>query len=205
MKPVRALFPLTLAAAVAAGIAALAQATEGFRVVTSEQARRLAVEETPRLLPNIALTDQNGGSFSLADYHGKPLLVEFIYTRCPGLCTLLGDDFQRIEDAIRRSEIKTRVGLLSISFDVEHDEPPDLKLYGERYGAIAPAWRVAVPSHADLVPLLQAFGVVVIPDGVGGFVHNAALYLVDATGHLVRIMDQGLSTQQIDRALTPIS
>jgi protein SCO1/2 len=37
--------------------------------------------------------------------------------------------------------------------------------------------------------LLASFEVVVIPDGMGGFEHNAALLVVDAHGHLVRIFD----------------
>lgn len=198
---IHAAFPLTIVAAIAAGIGALAQASDGFRVVTSDQARRLAIAEAPRPVPNITLTDQNGRSFSLADYRGDPVLVEFVYTRCPSLCTLLGDDFQRIKGAFDRSGIAVHVRFLSISFDVEHDAPPDLKLYGERYGAVAPEWRVAVPSQADLARLLRTFGIIVIPDGAGGFVHNAALYLVDSGGRLVRIMDPDSSVPQIDRAL----
>jgi protein SCO1/2 len=36
---------------------------------------------------------------------------------------------------------------------------------------------------------MRAFGVTVIPDGLGGFVHNAAIAVVDPEGRLVAIMD----------------
>ncbi|HKT17023.1 MAG TPA: SCO family protein [Stellaceae bacterium] len=193
------------AAVIAVGIGALGQATKDFRLVTSEQARRLAVAEAPRPVPDITLVDQNGTPFALADYRGTPVLVDFIYTSCPSLCTVLGDDFRRIAESIRISPNADRLSLLSISFDVERDGLPELKLYGERYGAEAPAWRIAVPSRTEIAPLLQAFGVVVIRDGYGGFIHNDALYLIDRAGRLVRIMDPDASPQRIEQALKAVS
>lgn len=80
----------------ATGIAALGWETEGFRVATSEGARQLAVERWPAPLPNVRLRDQNGNTLSLGEYRGKTVLVDFIYTRCPIVCGVLGDDFHRV-------------------------------------------------------------------------------------------------------------
>jgi protein SCO1/2 len=183
----RGFLPL-LALVLAAGVAAFAWATEGFRVVTAEGARRLAVERAPRPVPDVRLTDQDGRGFSFADYRGRTLLVDFIYTSCPTICGVLGDDFRGALAQRRNSA----VDLLSISFDPEHDDREALRLYGERYGASAPRWRIAAPAdERELARLLRAFGVVVIADGLGGFVHDAALYLVDPRGRLARILDPG--------------
>jgi len=198
-------FLLLLGGIVAAGVASLDQATEGFKVVTSEQARRLAVERAPRTVPGVALVDQHGAPFSLSDYRGEPVLIEFIYTSCPTLCTVLGDDFRRIEDAVQPRHDREKLALLSISFDIDRDGPPQLELYGERFGAKAPGWRVAVPSRAGLTTLLRAFGVVVLRDGFGGFIHNDALYVVDRAGRLVRIMDPESSPRLIEEALRSAS
>ena len=43
--------------------------------------------------------------------------------------------------------------------------------------------------------LLKAFGITVVPDGFGGFVHNAALHVVDRRGRLVAIFDIGEEAQ----------
>src|SRR5690348_2667078 len=162
-----------------AGIGALASATDGFRVVTSEGARQLAVERAKPALPDIRLIDQRGETFSLRDYRGKTLLVDFIYTRCPTLCGVLGDDLRSLLPLAQSSGAGTDVAFLSISFDRQHDSPEALKLYGERYGATPPHWRVAVPADdRGLADLVRSFGLVVIPDGMGGFVHNGAIYLV---------------------------
>jgi len=201
----RGSFVVLMGAVIAAGIAALSQATEGFRAATSEQARRLEVARVPRMVPDIALIDQNGSRFSIADYRGEPVLVEFIYTSCPTLCVALGDNFRRIDEELRHDHARENLALLSISFDVDRDGPAELKLYGERFEARAPDWRVAVPSALGLEPLLRTFGVVVIRDGFGGFVHNDALYVVDRAGRLVRILDPESSPRLVEEAVRPRS
>ena len=193
-------FVVALGLVIAAGVGALAAATEGFQVVTSEGARRLAIEQSPRQIANVALIDQDGAKFSLDDYRGKIVLVEFIYTNCATLCTVLGDGFERIEHT-PRPDGRRNVALLSISFDIARDRPADLKSYGERYGASGPGWRIAVPaSAAELAYLKRAFGLVVIPDGYGGFIHNAAVYVLDRQSRLVRILDQAAAERAVEQA-----
>ena len=182
-------FVLLLAGVLTSGIAALSWATDGFRVVTSEGARRLAVERSPRLVPEVAMIDQNGQSFSLADYRGRAVLVDFIYTGCPTICGVLGDDFRNVLE-LAQADAAGGIDLISISFDPEHDDRGALQRYGQRYGAAAPRWRVAAPVDRDgLAILLRSFGTVVIPDDAGGFVHSGAVYLVGPRRRLVRILD----------------
>jgi protein SCO1 len=184
----RGFIPL-LAMVLAAGLCALSWATEGFRVVTGEGARRLAVERGPIPVPEVVMIDQDGNHFSFADYRGRPVLIDFIYTRCPTICGVRGDDFRAL---LRRpgGPPGNGIALLSISFDPDNDDLKALQSYGERYGATAPRWRIALPAdRRSLAMLLRSFGVVVIPDGFGGFVHSSAVYLVDPRGRLARIID----------------
>jgi protein SCO1 len=183
-------FPVLLAFVLLAGIAALALETDGFRVVTSAGARQLAVERAPQMLPDAQLVDQDGARFSLGAYKGRVLLVDFIYTRCPTICGALGENFAQVLQAIDGTRASTPVDLLSISFDRQNDDRAARRLYGERFGAKAPRWRIAAPVDArTLDRLLNSFGVVVIPDGMGGFIHNDSVYVVDANGRLARILD----------------
>lgn len=196
----RGFLPL-LALVVATGTAALAWETEGFRVVTSAGARRLDIERHPRALPDVQLLDQDGHAFSLSAYRGRPVLVDFIYTRCPTICSVLGDDFHRVLE-LGGEASRSPIDLLSISFDRENDDREALKLYGERYGASAPRWRIAAPvDDAGLAALLQSFDVVVIPDGMGGFIHNGAVYLIDAKGRLARVLDPDGPPQLVAQAM----
>jgi protein SCO1 len=195
-------FPVLLAFALLIGIAALALETDGFRVVTSAGARQLAVERAPQMLPDAQLVDQDGMRFSLAAYKGRVLLVDFIYTRCPTICGALGENFAQVLQALDRTRTNTPVDLLSISFDRQNDNPAARRLYGARFGAKAPRWRIASPvDDRTLDRLLNSFGVVVIPDGTGGFVHNDAVYVVDTGGRLARILDAEAPAQLAAAAL----
>jgi protein SCO1/2 len=49
----------------------------------------------------------------------------------------------------------------------------------------------SIPDPAQLDAVLAAFGIVVLPDGRGDFVHNAAIHVVDARGRLRRVVDPG--------------
>ncbi|HET6577262.1 MAG TPA: SCO family protein [Gemmatimonadales bacterium] len=183
---------LASAALLLAGGGALAAATDGFRAFTTETARRVAVRRQPVDLPAVVLQDQSGARFTLADLRGKWLLVDFIYTRCPTVCTVLGGDFARLERQLAGPIAQGRVRLLSISFDPTHDPPVRLAAYLDRFGGRSPAWQAARPLTAEaLRRLTAAFGVTVIPDGLGGFTHNAAIHLVDPEGRLADIFDLG--------------
>lgn len=175
---------LGVAVIAALGAAALWWGSDGGQALTSEGARRLDIAAAPRLLPDAALTDQTGTRFHLSDYRGAPVVLEFVYTTCPDICLALGTTFERL-DAVLPPEAK----LVSISFDPA-DDRERLDWFANRYAAQAPRWRIAAVSGADeREALLTAAGVVVIPDGMGGFVHNAGLYLVDAAGRLVGVYD----------------
>ncbi|KON81848.1 SCO family protein [Azoarcus sp. PA01] len=164
--------------------------TDGFSAFTAETARRADILRAPRPLPAAVLEDQDGRVFGLDDYRGRLLAVEFIYTRCTTICRSLGMAFKQIRDRVPADALGRDVALLSISFDPERDDSASLKLYGSSHGADGEHWRIArVRDAAQLQALLEAFGVVVIPDRFGGFEHNAAIHLVDRDGRLVEISD----------------
>ncbi len=175
----------------AAGGVLFSSGTDGFRAFTTEQARRLAVEKSPRDLPPVALTDQDGVAFVLGDYGGQRVAVNFIYTQCATTCALLSAGFQRMQRA-------GGVQLVSISFD-PRDTPARMKEYAAHFAADGVTWRfAALRDTADISRLLRAFGVVVIPDGRGDFQHNAAVHQL-AAGRLSRVLDADASVDDIAR------
>lgn len=187
-----------------AATAAVAEISDGFRVLTSESARRLRVlDERPRL-PDATLLDAGASELGLhaglaAD--GRVTLVDFIYTRCETLCTALGSEFQQLQRELVARGLQDRVRLLSISFDPAHDQPAVLAAHARRLRADAALWRFATVVDArQRAELLRSFGVVVIPDGRGGYVHNAAIHVVTADARLVRIHDLGAVAQVLHDA-----
>jgi protein SCO1/2 len=173
--------------------------TQDFRVWTAEGARRLTVIDRPVHAPAAILAGPQMTRQKLSDLlvvPGRVSIVDFVYTRCATVCSALGSEFQQLQRSISADPA---VRLLSISFDPAHDDAAQLQQYANRWGADPRTWRVvSVPDAGELKRLLDAFQVVVIPDGLGGYEHNAALLIVDGRGRLVRIFDH----TELDAALS---
>ncbi len=168
--------------------------THGFQVWTAEGARRLEVALQPVAAPGVALASPSPAGATLDELLGdgrSVTIVDFIYTRCVTVCLALGSAFQQMQREIEQAGPDSpAVRLLSISFDPAHDTPQVLQRYAALLRADPRIWRFVGPADAhDLPRLLDPYQVVVIPDGLGGFEHNAALLVVDPTGRLVRIFD----------------
>ena len=174
----------------AGGIGILAGATDGFRAYTTETARRIGIREHSPLIPPLPLQTADGGHTSFGQLRGRWLLVDFIYTRCMTYCSVQGGEFARLQRQLAGPIDAGQLALLSVSFDPTHDDPAALAGYQRRHGDHGAGWIAARPvDQADLVALMSVFGVVAVPDGIGGFVHNAAIAVVDPRGRLVEVVD----------------
>lgn len=194
-----------LGALVALGALA-SQLTGGFEHWTHESLRRERAERGELKAPALVLQDQEGRALSpWSGRRGEPrvFIVDFIYTRCATVCLSLGTTFQQLQGRLsERAAEADGVGLLSVTFDPAHDERPDLARYALTHRANPTRWRVArAADEADTRQLLQALGVVVIPDGAGGYVHNAALHLLDHHGRLRALYPLGDVDAAVEHAL----
>ena len=174
---------------VCVGILVLWQTTKGFTSFTSEQLRRLEVRASPVELPDVPLRDERGQALSMRDYRGRILLVDFIFTSCAGLCPQMTSGMRALHQRTEDAQLQDDVSLLSVSFDPARDTPQRLRAYGERFGADFSRWKFAYAKRPDLRPLLDAAGVVVIPQSDGQFQHNAAVHVIDRQGRLADIQN----------------
>lgn len=175
--------------------------THDFQVWTAEGSRRLNVALAPVPAPHTPLHGPDMADTTLPLLlmaGGGVTIVDFVYTRCQTICLALGSSFQQmqahIQEGLRKGPAGAQnapgVSLLSISFDPAHDKPAALAAYAHRLQADPSIWRFATArDETALSLLLERFQVVVIPDGMGGFEHNAALLVVDGKGRLVRVFD----------------
>jgi protein SCO1/2 len=198
----------TLLAVLLVTLASLAAAwwvTAGFRAVTTEDARRLAVATQPQPIPDALVQYEAGSPQSLTQAlraDGRIAIVAFIYTRCNTICSIMGNEYQQLQQTIRERGLGDRVRLLSVSFD-PRDTQQELASYAARLQARADGWRFArVVDQAQLPPLLDAFGITVVPAPLGEFQHNAAFHIVTPDGRLVRIVDFDQSDAALAQALT---
>ena len=187
-------FSLALATAVGVG----ANATDGFQAFTLESARRLEALRAPRAVDRLKFTTLEGGKADLQRYAGKWLLVDFIYTRCQTLCNSLGSIYSQLQQRLSREISSEQVQLLSVGFDPGHDGPEQLLAYRARHSKSALGWDMAHPSAEEVPVWLKHFGVLVVPDELGGFTHNAAIHVVGPDGRLRTILDLD-DTEQVVR------
>ena len=188
-------FLASVAVAVIGGFA-LAAATDGFRAFTTETARRVEVRAHPLRVPDVALETDRGERANFTQWRGRWLIVDFVYTRCATFCMAQGGEFAQLQDRLATPIAHGRVQLLSVSFDPAHDAPAQLGAYLVRSGDRGAGWVAARPLDENaLERMKRAFGIIVIPDGAGGYIHNAAVHLVDPQGRLVEILDSGNPAQ----------
>lgn len=190
-----------------AGYASAAWLTHDFQVWTAEGARRLEVALHPIATPEVQVDGPGIDKQPLARLltDGRSVtVVDFVYTRCQTVCLSLGGVMQQMQASLRQDAAANRVmpvKLLSISFDGTCDDPPVLQRYAARLNADAALWRfVRMPEARDTQRLLDAFEVVVVPDGRGDYEHNAALLIVDRQGRLVRVFNYSEQQLALDYA-----
>lgn len=181
-----------LAVAVGA-LSAFGHITHGFRAITADGARRADIARSPRTLPDLPLVDAAGEHFSLAALPGEPghdTLVTLVYTQCTTVCRTTASGQAYLQQQLRQRGLADTTRLLTLSFDPARDTPDQLARYARRLRADATLWRFAtVTQRDDLLPLLNTFGIIVLPDLWGEFSHNAALFRVDGQGRLVQAYD----------------
>jgi protein SCO1/2 len=172
------------------GSLALWVGTDGFQAYTTEGARRYAIEERPRELPDVMLQDQSGSSFLLSSLKEKYVLFTFFYTRCGDVCPVLEAQFEKVVASIPESMKEKDITFLSVSFDPEHDDPMALEHYAQELNVDGVHWKlVTIPDKEQLQMMMDVCGVVALPNEWGGYEHNAAIYTADRAMQLIQIFD----------------
>jgi protein SCO1 len=157
---------------------------------TGGQAPTTEHEPTPgEKVPDFAFTNQDGKRIHLSSFEGHVLLVTFVYTRCPfpTFCPLVSRNFAEVYAQTRKNPaLDSKVRLLTISFDPQHDTPKVLRAYGGSFRDVAGAipfdrWEFAVPSQADLKKIADYFGLFFTPNG-GQIVHSLSTTVISPEG-----------------------
>lgn len=139
-------------------------------------------------LPGITLTNQLGQPLTLSKLKGRPVLVDFIYTRCPGPCVLLTQKMAAVAQRLGPA-VGSQVTLLSVDIDPEHDGPVQLAQYVNRQDAQASGWYFVTGPPADIDRVLRSFQLVRERESDGSVAHVAGIFLLGASGKEVREYD----------------
>jgi protein SCO1/2 len=158
-------------------------------------------------LPVFSLTNQNGETITQETFRGQPLVLTFIFTRCPvpNFCPLMSQNFAQLQNAIRSgSGAVGATRLLSISFDPDHDTPPVLQDYAAAEHAESRIWTFATGTPSEIGELTKRFAVQVQPEG-GTISHGLATALIDSHGRIREIWrGNGWKPEEIIAALAKL-
>lgn len=201
--------PLLLALALLVGILGLAWAVA---IVTGDKAsndtasgtdspfrgNRLPTELTTRAAPRIRLRDGNGLLVDSRELVGKPYLVTFLYTSCPDVCPLIG---QQVKEGLRQLGYQARdVTALIVSVDPRGDTPQAVQTWTRRQRMPGNV-RYLIGESAELQPVwADWYAAPQDPARPETSTHSAAVWLIDDQGRRRTKLDAGDGIEPADLA-----
>jgi protein SCO1/2 len=136
--------------------------------------------------PPFRLVDQDGQERTLASLRGRVVLVDFVYTNCPGPCPILTALHTEVQRALP-ADVAERVWLASISLDPARDTPEAMRAYAASHGADLGNWSFLTGDPETIGAVLRDYGVGIAPgEALGEIAHVVVTFLVDGEGNIAR-------------------
>jgi protein SCO1/2 len=136
---------------------------------------------------DFSLVNQDGKPITQANFLGKPTAYFFGYTNCPDACpTTLTDMTDRLKALGPEGD---KFNVVFITVDPQRDTPQLLKTYLESFD---PRITAATGTPEQIADVIKKFRVYAKKVGEGDgytFDHSTAVYLMDAKGNLVTLID----------------
>jgi protein SCO1/2 len=147
------IFPLR---SVVGGCATAALMLVSTPLSVADDAPRFTRNEVEIDIPAVTLIDQRGDEVDFRELlrSERPLFVDFIFATCTTICPVLSAGFSNIQRKL--GDDRDQVHLVSITIDPEHDGPPELASYLERYRA-HPGWDFLTGTREDIDRVMKAF------------------------------------------------
>ena len=147
-------------------------------------------------VPDFTLTDQDGRRVSFSAFHGKIVVLDFIYTRCalPNFCLRSSNNFGALEKRFHEALGKEMV-LVTVTFDPVHDSPNALKTYAQKWHAESNRWHFLTGSEAEIRRVCALFGEDYFPDE-GLMDHSLHTAIIERDGRLMTNLEGNEFTAQ---------
>ncbi len=144
--------------------------------------------------PDFVFSNQDGKQEKLSDLRGKPLLLTFIYTRCPlpDYCIRMSDNFGLIARQLKKNDpaVYGKLQMLSVSIDPEFDKPAVLKDYGKSFAeTVDPKfehWQFGSAGPKETRAFANFFGLSYDQEG-DQIVHSLRTALLDPSGKIAAV------------------
>lgn len=170
---------------VALALLVLVLASQGWQVWQQSQSPMLvgtSLGRTPA--PTFALVDQNGALIALSQLYGRPAVVTFLYTHCPGPCPLTAAKLHKAAEQM--GDKADDVMWIAISLDPTGDTPEAVRSFVAAH-QLADQLHFLLGSRAQLTPLWHAYAVMVqdangVKTTAGPIEHSVGAFVLDGQG-----------------------
>ena len=129
----------------------------------------------------LRFVDASGRRINLADYQGKPLLINMIYTSCAHFCGVLVRDLIEAVDSAERILGTDAFNVVSVGFDTKMDTPVRMRQWGESQGIEFANWHLLAGDALNVRKLGDTIGFTWAPSPIG-FDHLAQTTIIDTDG-----------------------
>ncbi len=137
------------------------------------------------LAPDFRLVDHDGRERSSGELRGRAVLLDFIFTSCPGPCPMLTAAHAALQREIP-PELAERTLFVSISLDPARDTPEKLREYAIERGADLSRWWFLTGDPENVSEVLQAYQIGSIRRPDGNIDHIVATYLIAPDGRIAQ-------------------
>ena len=133
--------------------------------------------------PPFRLIDQDGQPRALEDFRGKTVLLDFIFTRCPGPCPILTGLHAKVQRELP-PDVQARTRFVSITLDPLRDTPTVLREYAVKRGIDLANWSFLTGTPEEIGAVLKSYGVGSVRAADGTIEHVVVTFLIDGNGQI---------------------
>jgi protein SCO1/2 len=119
----------------------------------------LAAAQAPAANPlDVDVVDQDGHAVRFYSdlMKDRVVAINFIFTSCQTICTLLGAKFAKVDRLLAERRV-SNVLLISVSVDPANDRPEQLRNFAARYG-VTQRWKLVTGEKRNVEQLLRSLG-----------------------------------------------
>jgi len=140
----------------------------------------------PRTAPSLALTNYDGTPVELAQFRGRAVLVTFVYTHCPNVCSTIVANLGAAQRLLGAQA--SRVQIIAVTTDPVGDTPAAVQSFLAARGLTGKMmYLLGTPAAVKIAWL--AWQIAAAPDTQDPALvdHTAAVFGVSASGKVVTI------------------
>ena len=148
-------------------------------------------------LEAVAFTDQTGSAFSLEQLRGDIVLLNFVFTRCPGVCPIQTQRLKNLKAQLETEHPGLGFRLVSVTLAPEQDSAEVLAGYASGHGIAADgSWLFLTGDIQAISAVQDALGMKTSLSDENFLDHLTNVYLFDREGRLRKQYDGVAVTQK---------